>query len=593
MSTVYPIHKAPYTNYHDLNLDWVIESLNDFNTRLTNFVSLATIKYADPIQWDITSQYEANTVVVDSNGNAYLSVQPVPSGISLDRTEYWTKIGNFDELWADVKKAITPIDEGHSTTATAARAVDDLVWVDGSLVRITKAMDAGDAYVEGSNCVSSSTNEVLHYLLNTFNEGLSVEQQAREEADTRLQDAITAEQTAREEAITDEQQAREEADSQLQEAITAEQQAREEADSQLQEVTSSLQSSVSKIMMSGKTWIDASNPPPDTGLAAAVGDGVADDTDAINAAIVYCINHGAVLFLSGKYRIKGRIYLSAGLNIIGCGTNYSNYDTTNRFDLTLFKSGFIADSSNEAFLSMQHAHGCYFSNFAIVNIGYSVKAVYMDACRYCNFDNIRISFFSYGIEMGSQTTGSTDNSMYNYIANVHIDRCDLGLHLFGSSDDVSNACHNVFVACHFDINSNAIVIDWADNNTFVGIFTFQRSGTHAYVFNPKAGSNYFIHSQGAATNKANINFNNFLLFHDRGNGQPFPVGEGQGNLWVLDSLGNIGNARDNKQTVYSVGGPYKIDTPAVGSIRWNTDTSSGYAGQMYDGSSWKNFGAIV
>lgn len=103
-----PIHRAPYTNFHDLNLDWIIEVLNEFNTKLTNFVSLATIKYADPIQWDITSQYEANTVVVDGRGNAYLSVQPVPSGVSLDRVEFWTKIGNFDELWADVKRPSLP-----------------------------------------------------------------------------------------------------------------------------------------------------------------------------------------------------------------------------------------------------------------------------------------------------------------------------------------------------------------------------------------------------------------------------------------------------------------------------------------------------
>lgn len=139
--SINPIHRAPYTNFHDLNLDWIMDELNEFNTKLTNFVSLATIKYADPIQWDITSQYEANTVVVDSNGNAYLSVQPVPSGVSLDRTEFWTKIGNFDALWADVKKAITPNDEGHSPTATANRKINDLVWVNGALVRITRAID--------------------------------------------------------------------------------------------------------------------------------------------------------------------------------------------------------------------------------------------------------------------------------------------------------------------------------------------------------------------------------------------------------------------------------------------------------------------
>ena len=195
MGIINPIHVAPYTDFHDLNLDWIIGVLNEFNTKLTNFVSLATIKYADPIQWNITSQYEANTVVVDSHGNAYLSVRPVPSGVSLDRVEFWTKIGNFDELWADVKKAITPTDEGHSPTATAVRAVNDLVWVDGSLVRVTKKMAAGEAYVPGSNCVSSSTNEVLHYLLAAFNEGLSAEQTTRENADKQLQNSINQMQT--------------------------------------------------------------------------------------------------------------------------------------------------------------------------------------------------------------------------------------------------------------------------------------------------------------------------------------------------------------------------------------------------------------
>ena len=259
MGIINPIHKAPYTNFHDLNLDWIIEVLNEFNTKLTNFVSLATIKYADPIQWDITSQYEANTVVVDSKGNAYLSVQPVPSGVSLDRTEFWTKIGNFDELWADVKKAITPIDEGHSPTATAARAVNDLVWVNGALVRVTRAMIAGDAYVPGSNCVSSSTNEVLHYLITAFNEGLSAEKTARENADAKLQTAIDAEKTARKDA-----------DNKLQKNIDA-------------------------ALKSAVNWANVKT-------YGAVGDGSTDETSAFNAAKA----SGLPLYIpQGTFKVSG------------------------------------------------------------------------------------------------------------------------------------------------------------------------------------------------------------------------------------------------------------------------------------------------
>lgn len=304
--SINPIHKAPYTNFHDLNLDWIIEVLNEFNTKLTNFVSLATIKYANPIQWDITSQYEANTIVVDSNGNAYLSVQPVPSGVSLDRVEFWTKIGNFDELWADVKKAITPNDEGHSPTATAARAVNDLVWVDGALVRVTRAMAAGDAYVPGSNCVSSSTNEVLHYLITAFNEGLSAEQTARENADKQLQTAIDTEKQNREDAdnqlqtaIDNEKQAREDADNQLQTAIEAEQTARKDADN-------NLQNSIDQLQQDVKNVLDYANVKS----YGAKGDGTTDDTIAFSTAIA----SGKDLFIpDGEYIITGAINIGSPL----------------------------------------------------------------------------------------------------------------------------------------------------------------------------------------------------------------------------------------------------------------------------------------
>ena len=304
--SVNPIHKTPYTNFHDLNLDWIIEVLNEFNTKLNNFVSLATIKYANPLQWNITSQYEANTVVVDSNGNAYLSVKPVPSGVSLDRKEFWTKIGNFDELWANVKKAITPNDEGHSTTATAARAVNDLVWVNGALVRVTRAMFAGDAYVPGSNCVSSSTNEVLHYLITAFNEGLSAEKQAREDADRNLQTAIDSEKQAREDAdsilqtaIDTEKQAREDADSILQTAIEAETTARENADN-------GLQSSIDQLQQDVKNVLDYANVKS----YGAKGDGSTDDTIAFSTAIA----SGKDLFIpDGEYLITGALNIGSPL----------------------------------------------------------------------------------------------------------------------------------------------------------------------------------------------------------------------------------------------------------------------------------------
>lgn len=131
---------------------------------MQQYIETSSISYADPIQWDITKQYPRNTVVVTVNGDGYLSTQPVPIGIDIDNEDYWTKIGNFSELWGSVKLAITPVDEKLKTTASAARAVNDLVWLNNDLFVITKAMDAGTRYIEGTNCKKTDIGEQLNDL---------------------------------------------------------------------------------------------------------------------------------------------------------------------------------------------------------------------------------------------------------------------------------------------------------------------------------------------------------------------------------------------------------------------------------------------
>ena len=151
----------PYANFHELNLDWILHELKELETEITNFVAINSVKYANPIVWDITSQYETNTVVLDSSGNAYLSVQPVPAGVALDREEYWTKIGNFSALWDSVRSAITPYDEQHSTTASVDHKAGDWVWVENDLLLITKNITAGDKYVDGGNCKKTNLHDLF------------------------------------------------------------------------------------------------------------------------------------------------------------------------------------------------------------------------------------------------------------------------------------------------------------------------------------------------------------------------------------------------------------------------------------------------
>lgn len=145
----------PYTNFHELNLDWILETLKKQDAAIADFISLNSITYADPLQWDITRQYPKNQVVLDTNGDGYLSVQPVPVGVEIDNTDYWTKIGNFSELWSTVKLAITAADEGLKTTASADRAAGDLVWLNNTLYVCTTAITRGTEY--GTNNTTKTT----------------------------------------------------------------------------------------------------------------------------------------------------------------------------------------------------------------------------------------------------------------------------------------------------------------------------------------------------------------------------------------------------------------------------------------------------
>ena len=154
--------KYPNVNDEIMNLDWLLRQMEENGIKIDNFINLNTIKYADPILWDITSQYEANTIVVDpQTGDAYISTKAVPYGVSLSNTDYWTKIYNYADEINNLQEQIAAANEKLSTTATASRDAGDLVWLNGKLYIVTSPMIAGDSYVEGSNCEKVTIEDVI------------------------------------------------------------------------------------------------------------------------------------------------------------------------------------------------------------------------------------------------------------------------------------------------------------------------------------------------------------------------------------------------------------------------------------------------
>lgn len=160
------MNRYAYTDFHELNADWMIRTMMELINQVENFVSLNAIKYADPIQWNITKQYEKNTVIIDPlTGTAYISVQPVPMGVALTNTDYWTVVFDLGSFVVRAAKNFTNRYEADTTlTATfASNQGDWLVWGD-ELYEVISNIVAGDQYVVNSNIKHITMEEVCDAL---------------------------------------------------------------------------------------------------------------------------------------------------------------------------------------------------------------------------------------------------------------------------------------------------------------------------------------------------------------------------------------------------------------------------------------------
>ena len=90
-------NQFPYTNFHELNMDWIIKTLKEINDKL-DIATEQKIKVSDPPTWSITKPYEEYTITFYGN-TAYLSVKPVPTGVNITNTDYWQPVFSLTNLY--------------------------------------------------------------------------------------------------------------------------------------------------------------------------------------------------------------------------------------------------------------------------------------------------------------------------------------------------------------------------------------------------------------------------------------------------------------------------------------------------------------
>lgn len=156
-------NEFPNTRTYDSDLGWLISAMRKLMSYVDGFEE---IKYADPLAWNITHQYEKNTIVKDpESGVLYLSKKPVPSGISLVNDEYWIEIGNFDYQITFIKEAVSALDEGDANFSAHKYLKDEFIWWNDKIYKTTATIEIGDALTPGTNIEAATVGETLSLLL--------------------------------------------------------------------------------------------------------------------------------------------------------------------------------------------------------------------------------------------------------------------------------------------------------------------------------------------------------------------------------------------------------------------------------------------
>lgn len=105
----------PYSNFHELNLDWIIRYMKSVLNELETFEALNKITWAGV--HDPSKEYQAWNIVSDASSNGYISIKAVPAGAILTNTNYWMPVANYSALYAAFESRIEALESANTTQA--------------------------------------------------------------------------------------------------------------------------------------------------------------------------------------------------------------------------------------------------------------------------------------------------------------------------------------------------------------------------------------------------------------------------------------------------------------------------------------------
>ena len=151
----------PYTDFHEMNLDFLLQSMDTLKKAFKDFTASNSLIIAEPMQHDLTESYAKNTIVLDPDGNAYISLQAVPEGVQLSNADYWLMVFNFEGYTEKANKNFTVNYFRDTTRAPYALSVGTWVVLNDVLYTVTQAIAADELFVIGTNLTHFTVEQFL------------------------------------------------------------------------------------------------------------------------------------------------------------------------------------------------------------------------------------------------------------------------------------------------------------------------------------------------------------------------------------------------------------------------------------------------
>lgn len=175
-------HRYPGTDLHEIDLGYILTKVQDLDDKIRILYENGTVKFADPVEWNILTNYTAGTIVKEPVTSAfYIAKDNVPSGIQLFNEEYWQSLGLIET--ADYSGEIARLDA-------------EIAIVSGTANTAAQTAQTANAAAQGAAQTAQSAANTAAAAQQTADNVSGTAQTALSTAQTAEQTANAAQQTA-------------------------------------------------------------------------------------------------------------------------------------------------------------------------------------------------------------------------------------------------------------------------------------------------------------------------------------------------------------------------------------------------------------